>query len=192
MDADSYGRLIYLVLLGAVIGGSLLLQNRHRLGAMTQQALIWGLIFAGVVVLYGLKDELRAGLFPREAIVKDNTVSVQRAADGHFYLTLAINDTPVVFVVDTGATDMVLRHQDAERVGVDTKNLAYIGTAMTANGVVRTARIRLDTVVLGNLSDQSVSARVNESEMAESLLGMSYLSRFSQLTIVGDRLTLTR
>jgi aspartyl protease family protein len=107
-------------------------------------------------------------------------------------MTLDINDVPVKFVVDTGASDMVLTLKDAERVGLNRADLQFFGRAMTANGEVRIAPVRLDKVSVGGLSDMRVSASVNEGEMTQSLLGMSYLQRWDRIEIVGDELILTR
>ena len=96
------------------------------------------------------------------------------------------------FVVDTGATDMVLTQTDAQRAGIDPDGLAYLGRAMTANGEVRTALVRLDEVQLGSVTDRGVSAVVNQGEMAQSLLGMGYLQRWGRIEIAAGELILTR
>jgi aspartyl protease family protein len=103
-----------------------------------------------------------------------------------------VNGTPVDFVVDTGATDMVLSREDAARIGLDPGDLAYTGIASTANGQVRTARVRLDEVSLGGITDRGVTASVNAGEMSGSLLGMSYLHRFERIEIANGRLILER
>jgi aspartyl protease family protein len=87
---------------------------------------------------------------------------------------------------------VVLTQEDAARVGLDPDNLPYIGTAFTANGEVATAPVRLDTVDLGEMRDTRVRASVNSGEMESSLLGMSYLSRFSSIEIRRDLLILSR
>ena len=115
-----------------------------------------------------------------------------RGRDGHYSLTLQINGVDVDFLVDTGASQVVLTQQDAARVGLNPDKLAFIGTAFTANGEVRTAPVRLDTVDLGGIRDTRVRASVNGGEMSGSLLGMSYLNRFDSIEIRGDRLILTR
>jgi len=65
---------------------------------------------------------------------------------------------PVRFVVDTGATQIVLTQNDAARIGLELDGLRYAGRAMTANGEVRTAFVRIDEITLGGVSDQNVSA----------------------------------
>ena len=120
------------------------------------------------------------------------TIVLPRARDGHYYLTLDINNVPVEFVVDTGASQVVLTQDDAKRIGLNPSSLSYLGTASTANGTVRTAAVRLDTVSLGAITDTSVRAVVNDGQMFGSLLGMTYLSNFDSITIKDGQLILSR
>jgi len=117
-------------------------------------------------------------------------IVLRRSRDGHFYARLGINGVDIPFVVDTGATHMVLSKADAAKAGIDPDSLVYIGRANTANGQVRTARIRLDEVAFGERIDQRVPATVNGGELTTSLLGMSYLDRFSRIEIERDNLRL--
>ena len=96
------------------------------------------------------------------------------------------------FLVDTGASGIVLSRRDAEKVGLDPGGLAYLGTAQTANGRVATAGVRLGLVRLGTFTDTGVPASVTEGGLDTSLLGMSYLDRFANIAISGDVMTLTR
>ncbi|ABF63685.1 retropepsin-like aspartic protease family protein [Ruegeria sp. TM1040] len=193
MNSDDIGQLIYLVLLLLVVGSWVFVQNRQSLGKTAQQLMIWALIFLGVIAAYGLWDDIRTTVVPQQAVLSDDgQIRVPRARDGHYYLTLQVNDQPVQFLVDTGASDMVLNADTAERLGIDPSALSYFGRAMTANGEVRTARVTLDTVALGPITDRDVSAWVNEGALAQSLLGMGYLQRFSGFEIRNNELILTR
>lgn len=192
MDGYDFGRLTYFVLLLAAIGGYFFVQNRHRLGQMIQHAAIWALIFLGVIAAMGLWSDIRHTVLPHQALFKEEgRIEVGRSPDGHFHLTLRVNGEPVQFVVDTGATDVVLTRSDAEKVGLVLNNLAFTNSARTANGVVRTAPVRLSSVELGNLQDTNIRAFVNEGEMHDSLLGMSYLQRFEKIEITRNKLTLS-
>ena len=193
MNGDDFGRLIYLVLLGAVIAGWFFMQNRNSLNKTLQHAAVWGLIFIGAIAVAGLWNDIRSTLNPAMArFESDGTITVPRAIDGHYYLTLDINGAPVRFVVDTGASDMVLTHDDAERAGLVLDNLAYVGQAQTANGIVEIAPVWLDRVALGSIVDTDVGASVNSGDMGQSLLGMRYLQRFQKIEISGGELVLTR
>ena len=193
MNGLDIGNMIYLVLLGVVIGGYLLVANRHQMGKIAQQAAIWVFIFLGAIVVAGMWGDIANTVMPRQSVAQDGTqIIVPRAADGHYYVTLDLNGVPIRFVVDTGASEMVLTQADALRAGVDMSRLIFSGRAMTANGMVETAPVTLDTVTLGGVSDARVRATVNGGEMAESLLGMSYLHRFSRLEIANGKLILER
>jgi len=193
MTGDDIGRIIYLLLLVAVVGGWFFVTNRENLGKTAQQAAIWGLIFVGVIAVAGLWEDIRDDVAPRQSVVSDGArIEVPRSFDGHYYLSLELNGTPVRFVIDTGATDMVLTREDARAVGIDPDRLAYLGSAQTANGTVPIARVTLNTVALGGVVDTNVGASVNGGEMFGSLLGMTYLNRFGRIEIADGRLILER
>ncbi len=193
MDPDSLGRLTYLILLGAAVAGWFLVENRSRLGAVARMAAAWGLIFVGIAAAYGLWGDLRDDIAPRQSVaVGGTTIEVPRSANGHYHLTLTVRGTPVRFIVDTGATDVVLSDRDAERLGIDRSTLAFTGQARTANGTVRTARVILDDVALDGTPEGRLAASVGDGRLDISLLGMSYLSRFAKIEIARDRLILTR
>lgn len=193
MNGFEWGNLIYLGLLLAMVLSWFVAQNRRSIGKLAQQALAWGLIFVGVIAAIGVWDDIRQTIVPTQSVLTETgQIEVPRARDGHYYLTLVINDEPVDFLVDTGASQVVLSHSDAERLGLVTPDLAYTGRAMTANGEVRTAPVRLDSVELGPVLDRNVRAWVNEGEMDKSLLGMSYLQRWNRIEITGNALVLSR
>ncbi|MDP2082782.1 MAG: TIGR02281 family clan AA aspartic protease [Pseudotabrizicola sp.] len=179
MDGDMIARLAYLGLLLAAVGGYIIVEFRGRMGQALRTAAAWGLIVVGLMAGYGLWHDLRPGLLPRQAVVEGGEIRLPRAADGHYYLTLTIGGTPMPFMVDTGASQVVLSLADARRLGIDPSTLAFIGEARTANGIVRTARVTLTDVALGPHRDDRLGAVVNEGDLDTSLLGMSYLGRYS-------------
>ncbi len=192
MDSDQTAQFIFLALLGSAIAGGFIVQNRHQMGKVAQQASVWGLIFIGVIAAIGLWGDIRDDVMPRQSAYAGGVTEVPRQRDGHFYLTLLINGQPIEFLVDTGATQVVITKSDADLVGIDVANLAFLGTAYTANGPVNTATVRLNTVQLGEITDSDIRALVNEGELDQSLLGMSYLGLYARIEITGDALILTR
>lgn len=193
MDNADIPRLAYLVLLLLAVAGWFIAENRMSLGKTLRMAMAWGLIFLGAIAAVGLWGDIRTDVMPRQSVTADGTrIEVPRAFDGHYNLTLRLNGEPVDFVVDTGATDVVLTREDAARVGIALDKLVYAGRAMTANGEVRTASTRVDEVAIGDIRDSGVRVSVNEGEMSGSLLGMSYLQRFSRLEISDGVLILER
>ncbi|MEH6647756.1 retropepsin-like aspartic protease family protein [Sulfitobacter sp.] len=193
MTSDDTASLIYLALLACAVGGWFIVQNRGGMAKMLQQGMIWGFLFLGVIAAYGLWNDVQRQTMNNQMLQMGNgQISVPRQLDGHYYLTLAINGENIRFVVDTGATDMVLTREDAHRAGLDVDTHNFIGTANTANGQVRTAPVRLNTVRLGDITDTDVYASVNGGEMDGSLLGMGYLEKWGRIEISGGELRLTR
>ena len=190
MNGDEKAYFFYMVILFLLIGAGFLFGNREKLSTTLMQAAIWVLVFCGVLIAYGFKDTLQQQFVPSLAVQSGGEFEIVRANDRHFHLTLKVNGVPIKFIVDTGASDIVLTREDAERSGVDLDSLAFLGRASTANGTVKTAITVLDKVVLGDRIDRDVRASVNGGEMFGSLLGMSYLNQFSEISIRGDRLIL--
>lgn len=192
MDSEDISRLIYLILLGCAVVGWFIAENRDSLGRVARISLIWAMIFVGLVAGFGLWEDVRQDLLPRQAVLTDvGAIEVPRQSDGHFHMTLDINDVPISFLIDTGASDIVMSLDDARRAGLDPDNLAFAGSARTANGVVPTAYTHVDDIAVGPVVFDGVRIAVNGGEMRGSLLGMSFLSRFSKLEIENNRLRLS-
>jgi aspartyl protease family protein len=190
MSGDIIAQVIYLGFLGLLLSVGLWTRSRKNLSQTAQHAAIWVLIFIAAIAAFGVWGDVERHLGQQSAQGDQIRVPVNR--DGHYYLRLNLNDIPVDFVVDTGATDIVLSAQDARRIGIDVDNLAYFGRAQTANGTVQTANVTLETVQLGDITDYDVRAVVNGGELFGSLLGMGYLQRWGRIEISGDVLSLTR
>lgn len=191
MGDGTYGSALYLILLLLAVAGWVAVEYRQRLGLAMRSALAWALLFLGVAAGYGLWGDLRSSIHPQQTVTGGSEVTLRAAADGHYYAQLTVNGAPVEVIADTGATNIVLSRADAERAGIDLGRLVYLGQATTANGVVRTARVTLDTVVFGPFTDHRVPAYVTDGALDGSLLGMDYLQRFS-IRIDGGRMTLSR
>ncbi len=191
MTSDDLPRFLYLLLLLLAVGGFFLVESRRNLGRSLQTAAIWALIFLGAIGGYGLWDDIRRDTGTAASVVTGGRIDLPQAPDGHFYLSAEVDGQRIRFMVDTGASDIVLTQADARRLGLDPESLAYSGRAQTANGTVVTAPVTLGTVALGPHEDRAVPAVVNSGEMDMSLMGMSFLSRF-RLTLDGETMTLER
>jgi aspartyl protease family protein len=103
-------------------------------------------------------------------------VVLARNRAGHYVASGRINGEPVVFLVDTGATDVALPLAVARRLDLP---LGAERLSKTANGNVRTWSTRLESVDLGGLEVRRVRASVLPNMPGqEVLLGMSYLKHF--------------
>jgi len=132
---------------------------------------------------------LRGQHFQASASDRQSTVL---AADGrgHFFAEGAINNKPIRFVVDTGATVVALPASEAVRLGIDYRK-GRPGTTRTAGGVVPVYRLTFDTVKVGGIELQAVEGLVIEQGLDVALLGMSFLSRV-EMKNEGQTMTLLR
>ncbi|MGC3936785.1 retropepsin-like aspartic protease family protein [Roseobacter sp. EG26] len=193
MDSFDTGRLIYLIVLGLMVVGWFFAQSRQSMNKTLQHAAVWGFIFLGAIAAFGLWEDISNTVRPQQTVFEEQgKIIVPRSPDGHYYIAARVNGAPIQFVLDTGATEMVLTRRDAMTAGLTPDRLNFSGRAMTANGEVRTAPVRLATVTLGPVTDENLTAVVNEAEMSHSLLGMTYLQRWGRIEISNGELVLTR
>jgi aspartyl protease family protein len=106
------------------------------------------------------------------------TASIPRGANGHFEADATVDGRRMGFMVDTGASVIALRQQDASRLGVHPAQRDYTTKVTTANGIIFAAPIELSRVDVGGVVVRNVAALVLPDEaLAQNLLGMSFLSR---------------
>ena len=127
-----------------------------------------------------------------EADLADTSAPLElwRAPDGLFYVDGAINGQPVRFVVDTGASMVVLTESDARRAGVVRTANGPMLEAQTVSGKSRMAHVTLASMQIGSTGNAAVPAAVAPDGLGVSLLGQSWLSQLASVTIEGDRMTL--
>ena len=109
---------------------------------------------------------------------------------GHFMSTGSINGKSVQFMVDTGATTVVLGQADAQRLGLKPDAGQRVGM-QTANGTVVGHQLKLQRVRLGDAEVSDVTAVILPQQMPYVLLGNSFLTRF-QMQRDNDQMTLQR
>ena len=131
-------------------------------------------------------DEESAGNFGR-------TVHLTSRRGGHFFARAWINGRQINVMVDTGATGVALTSQDAETVGVFVGANDFTRRSRTANGIVKSAPVVLDSIRIGDIEVDDVQASVSqEGRLHITLLGMTFLGKLSRVEIKGDRLVLTQ
>ena len=190
--------LVRLVTILALVSSGLLVARRINLGEIVRNIAIWTGAAAVLVLIYTYQDELSAvgarvgaELFPSDPTVdQDGVLSLTQGSDGHFYAMGQAHGARIRFMIDTGASDIVLTPSDAKRLGVDLGALHYTKIYQTANGRGRGAPYVLDTLSIGPIQFNKVAVSVNEAEMSASLLGMSFLDRLGSFEIHGRKLIL--
>lgn len=113
-------------------------------------------------------------------------VVLQRNRQGHYIVSGSINNHAAEFLLDTGATDVVISGDLAERFGL---KRGFRGIATTANGNVTVYATHIDQLSIGNITLYQVDASINPAMDDLILLGMSALKQL-ELTQRDDTLTL--
>jgi len=121
-------------------------------------------------------------------------LSLGRAEDGHFHVDGRVDGrSGIHFIVDTGASVVALRESDAARIGHRPARGDYTATVSTANGNVKAALVRLDSIELGDVRVRDVQAVVLPDEaLSVNLLGMAYLSKLKRFEFARGRLVLAQ
>jgi aspartyl protease family protein len=103
---------------------------------------------------------------PREVVLK-------RDRSGHYRAPGLINNEPVLFLLDTGATDVNIPQAVADRIGLQAGSPQR---ARTANGIITVYDTRADEVQLGTIALSNVAASINPHMHGDTvLLGMSFM-----------------
>jgi aspartyl protease family protein len=147
----------------------------------------WLLILVGLTFVFGLWEKHQYNPNQNLTLNTGAEVVLQRNRFNHYVATGLINDQPVVFMLDTGATNVSVPAGLARRLGLR-PGMAL--NAMTANGIVEVYATRLDSLQLGSIRLANVSASINPGMSGdEVLLGMSALKDL-EFTQSGATLTL--
>ena len=125
----------------------------------------------------------------REPAYSDEIV-IQRSYDGHFWVDAYVNNEPITFMVDTGASIVVLSPEDASDLGFDLWDEEYTRQVQTPTGVYAMASINIDTIEVGDVRATNVSGAVIQEGVDVSLLGLSFLNQLSSYEFQGDELIL--
>ena len=137
----------------------------------------------------GVEEAQRNPNMDPDSIVYAQSVEVplKRNRQGHYLVNGYINNNEVEFLLDTGATDVVIPEHVAHGLGLP---FGQRGRAMTANGPITIFRTEIDELRIGEIRLYNVPASINPSvSMEEILLGMTALGRI-EFTQRDDVLTL--
>jgi clan AA aspartic protease (TIGR02281 family) len=117
-------------------------------------------------------------------------ILIRTAQNGHFMVNAEIDGVDIPFLVDTGASQVILTAEDAERLGFRPDSLAYNARFQTANGEILGAPVVLRDLRIGDLEVEDVRASVIRAPMSTSLLGMSFLNRLESYEVRDEGLVL--
>lgn len=171
--------------------------SQNEIRKFCLQLAIWTAIFLVVITGYAFRFELNytyqrvmSVLVPSyKWSTEAGEIIIARSGDGHFYIDALVDNIKVKFMVDTGASDIALTREDAQKLGYDLTKLKYSRTYLTANGENKAAPLTLNSIVIGK-EFKNVGGHVGLGNLDISLLGMSLLESFKGFRIDKDLLIL--
>jgi aspartyl protease family protein len=173
--------------------------SRADLGRALGGVLTWAALTIALTGLYAyrfeftnLADRVIAELHPIEPLVgQGGEVIIGRRLGGEFLISAKVNNSTANFLFDTGASTVVIRAQDAKKMGIEPAALDYDVRVTTANGAAMAAETRLDQLSVGPIVVHNVRALIaRPGALSENLLGMSFLERLDSYSVQRDRLVL--
>jgi len=162
--------------------------------------ILWLMIFSALIVVYAFRFELEsvknrvlAVLIPSYSWTNEQgQLVIARSQDGHFYVNVRTpQGQDVRFLVDTGASDIALTKDAAQKFGFSLANLKYTQKYSTANGVSYAAPVRIKKLTIGKKAFYNQGAHITSGGLDVPLLGMSVIGEFDHFKITQDMLILS-
>ena len=190
---DNAASAIYLVLLLVLVASSFSLR-RIPIGQTAKMVGAWILIFAGLFLFVTVWDDFKslgqrawAELRGETRVVQTgDELRIRKAADGHFWVDVTINDEKMRLMVDSGATVTNISTAAANKAGVEPTG--QISLVETANGMVRAKRGRA-RIKLGSI-ERELAVDYADNFGETGVLGMNFLSSLSSWGVEGQWLVL--
>ena len=157
---------------------------------MQQNKMGKGMLIAAWVIGLGLltmlfDEQLTQQLNPNAEPISSRQLGVaevrlKQNRAGHYVTGGSINGQPVVFMLDTGATQVSVPMHLAEQLGLEAGRYSWV---QTANGRIQVAQANIARLRIGDIELTNVAANLNPGMTDQQiLLGMSALKQleFSQ------------
>jgi len=182
----------------ALVSTSLLFVREINLKRTARNVLIWIAVGGVLIIGFSFQDELRdLGLRLRSNLIPgypvetgSHEITVSEGENGHFHVYGIVNGTRIRFLIDTGASDIVLSPADARRLGIKLEDLKFDRPYGSANGIGHGAAAKVTELAVGPIHFSNVPVSINGAEMSTSLLGMTFLRRLKSYSFEGSKLIL--
>ena len=182
----------------ALVSSGLLFVRGLKLKETARAMAAWAAVGVVLVLAFSFQDQvlglwqrLRSAVIPGYPVqTGSGEMMISESPGGQYLVYGKVNGTPVGFLVDTGASDIVLSPADARRIGVDMESLKFDRVYETANGQGRGARYRVSTLQVGAIVLHDVPVSINQAPMQTSLLGAAFLRRLKSFGFSDHRMVL--
>ncbi len=147
-----------------------------------------------ILEINGQRETHSLGTHISTKYTRDKQSQAQIWPKNGMYLTSgSINGQPINFMVDTGASLVVMNSSTANKLGIDYRYIGNKSWASTASGMVETYNLKLKTVQVGDIRLLNIQGSVIEGDSPTTvLLGNSFLNRLEMTRKGGMMLLKTK
>lgn len=181
-----------------VLVAAALFSRRIGFGEIVRNILVWVAIFAVFIVGFSYQREILA-VWNRvsgemtgtnEQFVVGDTLRIRQSPDGHFWIDAMVNELPVRFLIDSGATTTAMTLRTAQSAGIDISESPFPVVLVTANGSVEAQRGTIQSLEIGPLVAQDLPVVVAEEFGDSNVIGMNFLSKLRSWRVEGAEMVL--
>ena len=181
-----------------VLVASVLFSRRIGLSEIFRNILIWIAIFAVFIVGFSYQQEILA-VWSRvsgemtganEQLVVGVTLRIRQSPDGHFWVDTMVNELPVRFLIDSGATTTAMSLATARNSGVEVNESSFPVILTTANGSVEAQRGNIQALQVGPMIARDLPIVVAAEFGESNVIGMNFLSKLRSWRVEGTEMVL--
>ena len=193
MTNDIHLGSLYILMAVMLVAGSLI-GRRGKFGTALTAAVAWLMIFGAGFVVFTFRDDLGyvAQRLKSEAtgepVAVGRQVRIPMSIDGHFWVEALVNDVPVRFLIDSGATMTTVGPTAAAQTGlrIDPRREQLV---RTGNGLIKVGLGKADTIDVEGINRERVTVYVANNDDI-NVLGMNWLSSLKRWGVEGRWLIL--
>lgn len=177
---------------------SSLAARRLPLGQVAKMSLAWVAIFAALFAIFSFRFEFEQILNRMKSdfagtagqSISGEEIALRRQDDGHYWLQVEVNGTPINFMIDSGATTTAMNANSAAEAKVEVDNDGYPVIISTANGEVTAKRGSVKSLQVGPLQLSDHHVVVSGSFGETNVLGMNFLDSLKSWKVENNIMTL--
>lgn len=208
-DGDSIARSIWIVLVLAMVGSSLM-ARRVPMARLMAMVAGWIVIFLGVYLLFGWLEPqfaawqqsqrggtvISAPASPVSSAVQNPVVAsgasitVPMREDGHYWVDSSINGQSVRFLIDSGASITALSRATADSLGLPPDPMGRQVVMQTANGPVTADRSEIAAMAIGSIQASELPVVVSPAFGEVNVLGMNFLNKLKSWRVEDGQMIL--